>query len=551
MSIRWKILLPLLAVLALAVTLAGIIGWQSISAHAELALLSDKAVAANDASRDARDRFEKAEQLIAQVLSMTTLIEPGTIESRFKAASSGIGSDLTKLKGIALTQDMGETTTRAISSFERWKADAEVLLGMHQAREIPTVELMNQHSKGLRALLDQVVVSAGAEARGQIAAAGDRLKAQIWTVFSVVGIVSLAGAFGAFAVSRNLARPLVRLVADAEKLASGDVTVRFVGLDRNDELGGVVRAIAGFRDGMVERARLSEQSMSEHTNRLARSQRISEITQKFEAKVSTLIQSLSASASAMETTATSVSAIAGQTTQQSVSVASAAEETANNVRMVAAAAEELTISIRDIAQQVVQSSQIAERAAADAQRTNVTVQALASTAERIGTVVQLINTIAGQTNLLALNATIEAARAGEAGRGFAVVASEVKELASQTAKATEEIGSQIADVQLRTREAVTAIQAIAKTITDMSQISTTIATAMEQQGAATGEISRNVQQAARGTDKVTGSIGDMRQGAGETGAAASQVLAAARELARHSESLGAEVGEFLSRVKAA
>ncbi len=198
-----------------------------------------------------------------------------------------------------------------------------------------------------------------------------------------------------------------------------------------------------------------------------------------------------------------------------------------------------------------QSSQVAERAVAGTLRTSETVQELAASAEKIGNVVQLINTIAGQTNLLALNATIEAARAGEAGKGFAVVASEVKDLATQTAKATEEISQQIASVQQATQHTVGAIQEIARTITEMSQISTSIAAAMEEQGAATAEIARNVQEAARGTEQVTGNIVGVQQAAQENGAAASQVLGVAQELARHSEDLGREVSTFLHGVKAA
>lgn len=184
-------------------------------------------------------------------------------------------------------------------------------------------------------------------------------------------------------------------------------------------------------------------------------------------------------------------------------------------------------------------------------RTDGIVHQLAETTERIGDIDALINNIAGQTNLPALNATIEAARAGEAGKGFAVVASEVKELASQTAKATEEISQRITSVQQATSEAVGAIQAIARTIGEISQVSVSIATAMEEQGAATAGIARNVQEAARGTEQATGSIGDVRRGAGETGSAAPQVLNAAQALAEHSDRLGHEVGNFLIGVKAA
>jgi len=221
------------------------------------------------------------------------------------------------------------------------------------------------------------------------------------------------------------------------------------------------------------------------------------------------------------------------------------------VQTVAVATEELSSSIREISEQVAKSSTIAGRAAEEAKRTDATVQALAAGAQKIGDVVALINNIAGQTNLLALNATIEAARAGEAGRGFAVVATEVKALASQTAKATEEIAAQIDGIQAETQQVVTAIKAIGATIGEMNVIASGVAAAMEEQGAATQEIARNVQQAAQGTQVVTGNILDVKRGADETGSAASQVLMAAQELSRHSEDLGREVDTFLSGVKAA
>ena len=220
------------------------------------------------------------------------------------------------------------------------------------------------------------------------------------------------------------------------------------------------------------------------------------------------------------------------------------------MQTVAAAAEELTSSIYEITRQVAQSAAITQKAVGDTRRTDTLVRALAEGAQRIGQVVDMISNIAGQTNLLALNATIEAARAGEAGKGFAVVASEVKSLATQTARATDEIGAQIRQIQSATTEAVEAIKAISATIEEVSTIATTIASAVEEQGAATLEISRNIQQTAASTQAVANTIAGVSQAANDTGAAANQVLGAAGGLSQQAEQLNAEMSTFLAGVRA-
>ena len=269
----------------------------------------------------------------------------------------------------------------------------------------------------------------------------------------------------------------------------------------------------------------------------------------FEQSVKGMVEIVASAATQLQSTARTMEGTANGTSEQATTVAAAADEAATNVQTVASAAEELASSIAEISRQVAQSTQIAGAAVDEAQRTNSMVQGLADAAQKIGEVVSLINDIASQTNLLALNATIEAARAGEAGKGFAVVASEVKNLANQTAKATDEISAQIGGIQTATKDAVGAIEGIGGTIGEINEIASAIAAAVEEQGAATQEIARNVEQAASGTTQVTQNISEVTQAASETGQAAGQVLDAASELSQQSEKLNGEVHRFLDQIR--
>jgi methyl-accepting chemotaxis protein len=352
-------------------------------------------------------------------------------------------------------------------------------------------------------------------------------------------------------VSRMIARPLVGMTGVMTALSSGEDQVSVPETERSDEIGRMAKAVLVFQETMIRARMLSAEREREQQVKAARANRLETSARDFDQNIGGVVRAVSAATEQLQSSAQSMSVTAERASQRASAVASASEEATHNVQSVAAATEQLSASVIEIGRQAQRSSEIAAQAVAETEHTNVAIENLAQASQRIGDVVKLINSIAGQTNLLALNATIEAARAGEAGAGFAVVASEVKSLATQTAKATEDIASQIGAIQQATVQSVAAIRGIGETIRQVSDIATGISSAVEQQGIATQEISHNVQRAASGTSDVSSNIVEVTQAAGDTGRAANDVLAATQAMTHQSETLRSEVARFLAEVKAA
>ena len=399
------------------------------------------------------------------------------------------------------------------------------------------------------------VMGAAAAAVSDMAAYAARRHDQAIWHLAAMAVVALAAVCLAVVslrvVRRRVAAPMRVMTAAIQRLAAHDYATPVPALIRKDEFAAMASTLEALRHGAAEAERLAHERDLDRATQRSRAATLDSAVRDFQAEAGRMVAAVGTAAAALETTSRSMSANAAETNDQAASVARAAQEASGGVQTAAAAAEQLTASIGEIGRQVAQSAAVSNQAVAHARRTDEIVQALSRGAAAIENVVGLITVIAGQTNLLALNATIEAARAGDAGKGFAVVASEVKGLAQQTSKATQDIASQIAEIQAATREAVAAIQGITGTIEEVSAIATTIAVAVEQQGAATAEIARNVQHTAANTNAVTGSIGLVSRAAQGTGAAAAAVLEAAGTMSRQAAELAGELDRFVATVRVA
>ncbi|WP_298956581.1 methyl-accepting chemotaxis protein [uncultured Methylobacterium sp.] len=408
----------------------------------------------------------------------------------------------------------------------------------------PRVTAIVQATQTVRGKLSEVVT--------EIAATTSAMTARTRTIqFALIAFALAVGAGLAVVIARSIIRPVAGMTAAMKRLAAGETSLDVPSRDATDEIGEMAGAVEVFRQNAIARGELEARQVEEQSARQRRADRVDALVRSFQSRVAGSLEIVTSAATELDATARTMTSVADTTSHQVQASSAAAEQTSANVQTVAASAEEMVASLQEIERQVLRSNEVAGDAAREAEATDSAMARLSHAAEQIGSTVSMIASIAGQTNLLALNATIEAARAGEAGRGFAVVAAEVKELASQTARATEEVGGQIAAIQGATADAVTAIRQIGRTIGMVNEIAGTIASTVVEQNAATGEISRSATEAARGTQDVSTSMAGVLASASETGSAASQVLMAAAELATQSLAVKQEVDGFLRDIQAA
>jgi methyl-accepting chemotaxis protein len=475
-------------------------------------------------------------------------------ETDFKASLAQLSSNLELLPNNRTTAGLRAAAAKLVALGEGkarvFKLREKELDAIDYGQTV--LEETRKLNVGLDISVQQLVEGVRKTTDGATATAGREIELAT-SAMTGLGAATLIGSvlFVWLYVGGNILRRISRLQREMQRLSSGDLETEIQHSRQRDEIGTMADSLAVFRESMIKARALSAEQDKDRAAKAERATRMEAQITAFEATVRGALGNLQNSANAMQTTAQGMSDTAAQSNVLVSAVATAAEETSANVQTVSAGTEELSSSISEIGRQVVSSAQIAGKAVEEARATDATMQGLADNASRISIVVDLIQVIASQTNLLALNATIEAARAGEAGRGFAVVAQEVKSLASQTAKATGEIRTQIAGMQQVASSAVSAIRNIGGTIGEINEITTAIAAAVEQQGAATREIARNIQQAAGGTTEVSSNIAGVSTASAQAGSSAADVLSASDALRREAETLRAEVDAFLTNIRAA
>ena len=504
-------------------------------------------------SRPALEVSAKANLFVSLISEASSLTEPTEfkhIQDLLKAAADG-------LRHSAATMSDGRVTTIA-ELLPPLGIGVDSIFARHARETFVAVraDATIDENVAIQRDLDDTVASLVHTTQGNVeggtgALIGTLNHSRILLLIVAIASIAAAVGVGILYVQRRLVERLISISTAIRQLAAGNVDSPLPSISTRDEMGEMSRALQVLRAGEIERRKLIDRERAEQQTQRLRASSVDNIIDDFRAAVSSVVTTLSTNASAMEMTARGLSAIAGEADAQARAVSSSSETTSSNVRTVADATEELGASIHEINKQAGQTRGVVKRAAEIAHSAHELGEQLSAGSNRIGDVVKLIRDVAEQTNLLALNATIEAARAGPAGRGFAVVANEIKQLASQTARATEDITAQVAGIQSSTTEAVNVIQSINAVTDDIARFTSAVAASVEQQNNAAQTITRNVQGAAAGVTQLAGNMTEVTKAIGDTNRFASEVLEVAHTLSAQTGTIDKTVEDFLKRVTAA
>ena len=498
--------------------------------------------------------YRKSGQLLSAMGGARPISQAGLVA--IAAAEAMIAKDWANINGLVKAiglPDLQSQVAHARAGFATYEAAYREQVeagGKTGVYSVTTAAFGAEGARAARAALS--VRDAGLASLNAIA--DQRIRSASYRLAACGVAMALAVAIAAVAVlllTRRVVSPIVEMTKVLERIVSHDYAVTVPSQGRRDEIGQMAGAIEVLRCKSADGDALAAEREAEQSRRQERAAVLEALVQGFERNAEQLVGQLTGAATTLDTTAQSLASVATENGEQARSATRAAVEASGGVTSVSMAAEQLSASIANITRQVEQSTTMTQQAVEDASRADSVVRRLSDGAHRIGTIVDLIGQIVGKTNLLALNATIEAARAGEAGKGFAVVASEVKILATQTTKATGEIGTQVVEIQGATQETVEAIEGIIGTINRIRDLVATIATAVEQQGTATVEITRSVQQTACQTTFLTTNIASVSQSVAITDSASHNVLQAAGSVARHAKHLSGEIGRLVEGVRAA
>jgi len=546
---------PAIVLLALLVMAAAAIYFLQASANS-VHELNDIAFERYHQASDLVDATQNAHRLLLKTLSIAAMESDRirlseSVQASF-AAEDAIADQLLKVE----EQFQGEDRVAQIRpAFEGYRKAAKDVLDVAQSDPASATLLTfaaDRAADNLLSLLEQFKVDADLIRSQSSGRTIDLVtKGRLWLLM-ILGVALLLSAAAASLVTRSIVSPILELTDVIRLIASGKTDVSIPGLGRRDEIAVIAQATKLCRDGMVTAAQLTAERESEQRKvRKKRRETVEALAERFQASAGELVSTLLSAAAALRSNAETMARATESTGKSALEVKLVSEQAFRNVSDVARATEELSISIGEIDKKFDRSTAISETAVAGATRTDAAVVALVTDAGKVGEVVQLIKRVAAQTNLLALNAAIEAARAGAAGKGFSVVANEVKGLAAQTAKATEEIGARVSQIQATVRDSVGELRSIASTIVQMQSIAGEIGESVQQQTTATHEIARNAQLVANSTREVTQTVVAIEEASNRSGDVASQVLEAAVVLSRHADKLATEVGQFIAGVRSA